>query len=130
MKWNGLMSIMKNYNVEGMYKQPYRQHGLLWEAIETASICEEMVELENQLRTTALAERMLNDIGVKDQMIVIGYKPNANFVEAQNVLKKHTAFNISDIKQLLEHIREGQGVNLPDDFVLREDLEDLNFLLD
>lgn len=63
-------------------------------------------------------------------MIVIGYKPNANFVEAQNVLKKHTAFNISDIKQLLEHIREGQGVNLPDDFVLREDLEDLNFLLD
>ena len=31
---------------------------------------------------------------------------------------------------MLEHIREGQGVKLPDDFVLREDLEDLNFLVD
>ena len=56
-------------------------------------------------------------------MIVIGYRPNANFVEAQNVLKKHTQFSISDIKHMLEHIKEGQGVKLPDDFVLREDLE-------
>ena len=63
-------------------------------------------------------------------MIVIGYRPNANFDEAQNVLKKHTQFSISDIKHMLEHIREGQGVKLPDDFVLREDLEDLNFLVD
>ena len=63
-------------------------------------------------------------------MMVIGYRPNANFVEAQNVLKKHTQFSIGDIKQLLEHIREGQGVKLPDDFVLREDLEELNFLVD
>lgn len=59
------MSIMKNYSVEGMYKQPYRLHGLLWEAIETVSICDEMEKIESQLRTTALAERMLNDIGVK-----------------------------------------------------------------
>lgn len=59
------MSIMKNYSVKGMITQPYRQHGLLWEAIETQAICDEMLELENQLRTTALAERMLNDIGVK-----------------------------------------------------------------
>lgn len=63
-------------------------------------------------------------------MIVIGYRPTANFIEAQNVLKKHTQFSISDIKQLLEHIKEGRGVKLPDDFVLREDLEALNFLVD
>ena len=59
------MSAMKAYTVSGMLRQPYRTHGLQWEAIETASICEEMAELESQLRTTALAERMLNDIGVK-----------------------------------------------------------------
>ena len=59
------MSAMKAYTVNGMFRQPYRSTGLLWEAIETASICEEMAELESQLRTTALAERMLNDIGVK-----------------------------------------------------------------
>lgn len=63
-------------------------------------------------------------------MMVIGYKPNANFVEATNVINKHTNFSIGDIKQMVEHIKEGNGVKLPDDFVLREDLEDLNFTLD
>ena len=62
--------------------------------------------------------------------MVIGYKPNANFIEAQNVIKKHTTLSLGDVKQIVEHIREGNGVKLPDDFVLREDLEDLNFLLD
>ena len=59
------MSAMKGYTVTGMFTQPYRSTGLLWEAIETVSICDEMVELENELITTELAERMLNDIGVK-----------------------------------------------------------------
>jgi len=63
-------------------------------------------------------------------MMVIGYRPNANFIEAQNIIQKHTTFSIGDVKQMVEHIREGNGVKLPDDFVLREDLEDLNFLLD
>lgn len=62
-------------------------------------------------------------------MIVIGYKPNANFLAAQQVIKKHTSFSGNDVKQIVEHIREGKGVKLPDDFVLREDLEELNFLV-
>jgi len=56
---------MKNYHVEGEWTQPYRTHGLLWESIETVSICDEMDKLESQLRTTALAAKMLKDIGVK-----------------------------------------------------------------
>jgi len=56
---------MKNYQVEGEWTQPYRTHGLLWESIETVSICDEMDKLESQLRTTALAAKMLKDIGVK-----------------------------------------------------------------
>ena len=63
-------------------------------------------------------------------MIVIGYRPNANFIEAKHVIKKHTNFSFDDIKNMLDHIREGQGVKLPNDFVLREDLTDLNFLVD
>lgn len=59
------MKDMKLYSVQGMYNQQYRTTGLLWEAIETVAICDAMTELESQLRTTALAERMLNDIGVK-----------------------------------------------------------------
>lgn len=58
------MSYMKNYNVKGEWTQPYRTHGLLWESIETQAICDEMNDLESQLRTTALAKKMLKDIGV------------------------------------------------------------------
>jgi len=63
-------------------------------------------------------------------MIVIGYRPNANFVEAQIAISKHTHFNLSESKAICDAIQEGQGVKLPDDFVLREDLDDLNFLVD
>ena len=58
------MSYMKNYHVEAEWTQPYRTHGCLWESIETQAICDEMDELEEQLRTTALAAKMLQDIGV------------------------------------------------------------------
>ena len=55
---------MKNYNIETTWTQPYRTHGCLWESIETVAICDEMDLLESELRTTALAERMLKDIGI------------------------------------------------------------------
>lgn len=62
-------------------------------------------------------------------MLVVGYKAGANFTQAHSVIKKHTSFSINEIKQLCDAIREGQSVRLPDDFVLREDLEDLQFIL-
>jgi hypothetical protein len=58
------MSVMKNYSMQYNITQPYRSYGCLWEAIETVSICDEMELLEQQLKTTALATRMLKDIGV------------------------------------------------------------------
>lgn len=58
------MNHIKNYNIEATWTQPYRTYGCLWESIETVAICDEMDELETQLRTTALAKKMLNDIGV------------------------------------------------------------------
>jgi hypothetical protein len=63
-------------------------------------------------------------------MNVIGFKANANFDSATLVLKKHTNHSISDIKTILDMIKDGKAVVLPDDFVLREDLEELNFLID
>jgi hypothetical protein len=62
-------------------------------------------------------------------MVVIGYKANANFLQASNVIRKHTNMDAKTAGLLVSRIREGEGVNLPDDFVLREDLEDLNFLV-
>jgi hypothetical protein len=62
-------------------------------------------------------------------MNVIGYRSNADFNAARDSLVKHTAFSASDIRHILQHIEEGNAVKLPDDFVLREDLEDNNFLI-
>ena len=63
-------------------------------------------------------------------MLVVGYKANTNFTEVTRVIKKHCNFSASDVKHIVEHIKEGNVVKLPDDFVLREDLEDLNVKLD
>jgi len=63
-------------------------------------------------------------------MLVTGYKANANFLEAQLVIKKHTKYSTSDAKQICEAIKEGKAVKLPDDFVLREDLEELSFTVE
>jgi len=63
-------------------------------------------------------------------MIITGYRANADFTKAQGVLKKHTKYSSSDIRNIVATIQEGQAVKLPDDFVLREDLEELNFLID
>jgi hypothetical protein len=62
-------------------------------------------------------------------MIVVGYKAGANFVEVASVLKKHTNMDSTTVRQVVSDIKEGKGVKLPDDFVLREDLEDLMLLV-
>jgi hypothetical protein len=56
---------MENYSVSGSFSQPYRTYSCLWERLETDNICQQMDDLESQLRTTALAKKMLEDIGVK-----------------------------------------------------------------
>jgi len=55
---------MENYSVSGEWQQPYRTHTCLWEQLETVAILDDMDKLEDQLRTTALARKMLKDIGV------------------------------------------------------------------
>ena len=62
-------------------------------------------------------------------MIVVGYKANADFVKAGTAIRKHTNMDAQTVRSLVSQIQEGRGVTLPDDFVLREDLEDLNFLV-
>jgi hypothetical protein len=62
-------------------------------------------------------------------MIVLGYKSNADFAQAGSVIRKHTNMDAKTVGSLISRIQAGEGVRLPDDFVLREDLEDLNFLV-
>lgn len=62
-------------------------------------------------------------------MIVLGYRAGANFNKATSAIAKHTNISLAEAKKLTQKIENGEGVTLPDDFVLREDLEELNFLL-
>jgi hypothetical protein len=62
-------------------------------------------------------------------MIVTGYKTTADFYEAQLAIQKHTNLSAGDVKTIMKNIRQGDAVKLPDDFVLREDLKELDFLL-
>jgi len=62
-------------------------------------------------------------------MLVIGYRGNINKSEVIKSLSKHTDFKKDDLKTIATNIVAGNTVNLPDDFVLREELEALNILL-
>jgi len=62
-------------------------------------------------------------------MIVEGYRYGANFNEAPRVIAKHTNISLSDAIKLCNQLKDGTIVILPDDFVLREDLTDLKFII-
>jgi hypothetical protein len=62
-------------------------------------------------------------------MIVHGYRANVDFNKVASALRKHTNMDAKTLKRVISDIESGKGVNLPDDFVLREDLEELNLLL-
>ena len=62
-------------------------------------------------------------------MIVHGYKSNANFLGVKNAIRKHTNYDAKTVSSIVSQIQQGKSVTLPDDFVLREDLEDANLLI-
>lgn len=62
-------------------------------------------------------------------MYITGYRAGVKTIDAISAVKKHTGKSLLESKQLIEAAIEGKAVELPDDFVLREDLEDLGFRL-
>lgn len=63
-------------------------------------------------------------------MLITGYRAGVNTISATRAISKHTGMSIIEAKKLIEDAIEGKTVKLPDDFVLREDLEDLGFKID
>jgi ribosomal protein L7/L12 len=63
-------------------------------------------------------------------MTIIGWRHGANSIAAINAIKKHTGKSLIESKRLIDAALEGKAVTLPDDFVLREDLEEYKFILD
>ena len=63
-------------------------------------------------------------------MIISGWKSGAKSIDAIRAVKTHTGMSLAESKKLIETALEGKVVNLPDDFVLKEDLEDFGFKVD
>lgn len=53
-----------HYHSEHKWTQPYRTHGILWESLDTVSMCDKIDE-QDDIVDTKLADTMLSNIGVK-----------------------------------------------------------------
>ena len=62
-------------------------------------------------------------------MLVIGYKTGADFNSAAKVIIKHMSISLQEASKLCDRIKKGESVSLPNDFVLRDDLKELQFLI-
>lgn len=62
-------------------------------------------------------------------MLVEGWRAGASPTEAIRAIHKHTGFSIEKSRKLVQSISSGEPVQLPDDFVLREDLKDLGYII-
>ena len=62
-------------------------------------------------------------------MIIVGWRSGANTIDAIQAVRNHTGMSLKESKQLIESALEGNSAKLPDDFVLREDLEECNFII-
>lgn len=62
-------------------------------------------------------------------MIIEGYRGNVNFSEVAKIIAKHTGITLKQSAKICDQIKEGRSVTLEDDFVLREDLEELNIFI-
>jgi hypothetical protein len=63
-------------------------------------------------------------------MLITGYRRGANSLYAIKAVHKHTNLDLITSKRLIEDVLEGRPRELPNDFVLREELEALNFILE
>ena len=62
-------------------------------------------------------------------MYIIGWRAGAKTIEAINAIRKHTGMTLPESKRLVEDVLSGHTRKLPNDFVLREDLEDCKFIV-
>lgn len=63
-------------------------------------------------------------------MIISGWRPGANSLIATKMVQQHTGMSLNESKYLIEDVLDGTPRKLPDDFVLREELESLNFIIE
>lgn len=62
-------------------------------------------------------------------MLVIGWKSGVNVNGAVRAIHKHVGLSLDESKKIVDGVIDGKTHKLPDDFILREDLEDCKFII-
>jgi len=63
-------------------------------------------------------------------MIISGWRPGARKIDATQAINKHSGIGLKESKKIVDDVLEGTPRALPDDFVLREELESFNFIIE
>lgn len=77
----------------------------------------------------ALGIRLLFKNQRNNIVYIIGWRTGAKTIDAINAIRKHTGISLTESKQLIEDVLAGNSRKLPNDFVLREDLEACKFII-
>jgi hypothetical protein len=62
-------------------------------------------------------------------MLVIGYRGTPDWSKVKASIKRCLGFHATDIEKIVRTIRSGQSCQIPDDFVLHDELKDLGLIL-
>lgn len=62
-------------------------------------------------------------------MIIEGCKSGPKVADAIKAINKHTNISMKEATEIINNVLSGRVIQVPDDFVLREDLEDARFIV-
>jgi hypothetical protein len=62
-------------------------------------------------------------------MLIIGYKGNIDWSKVRAAFKKCTAMTPQEIDKIVKIIKSGQSMQIPEDFVLHDELKELGILV-
>lgn len=62
-------------------------------------------------------------------MLIIGWRAGVNATGAVRAIQKHTSLSLAESKKIVDDVIDGKSYKLPNDFILREDLEECKFII-
>lgn len=62
-------------------------------------------------------------------MLIIGYRGTIDWSKVKNAFKRCTDLDQEEINRIIAMIKKGQTYQMPEDFILRDELKDIGLLL-
>jgi hypothetical protein len=62
-------------------------------------------------------------------MLIIGYRGTIDWTKVKNAFKRCTDLEQEEINKIVAMVKRGQSANVPEDFVLHDELKELGIIL-